>query len=245
MDKIAKHNDLTCEFTEANHQYKIVETGQILTSGTTLVKSFFPVFETDKIAKKSAAKRGVDAEVIKTEWRLKGEKASLEGTAVHDYAESLFFPTQKSKPLVEPKSRADRIIKQLFVTKKRLLQKYIPVEAEKLIFSPGLGIAGQIDMLMVNKRKRNEMVIVDWKTNADKLSNINDFQSGLGPLSHLDNAKLNYYSLQLSLYQYILEIEDYYPEIESYKRLLMHLRERKTQLYSCKYLETEIESMLI
>jgi len=85
---------------------------------------------------------------------------------------------------------------------------------------------------------------VDWKTNK-KLSAINDFQKGIGPLNDLDDANLIHYSLQLSLYQYILTIENYFPDVKNFKRIIVHIQKGKAQPYNCPDLTSKIESMLI
>lgn len=241
--KSATHNDLTCIFNDANHKYAIEETGQVLTSGTTLIKRFFPKFDAPAVAEKIAEERGTTPAELLKEWKEKGEQASYEGSMVHSYAEYVFNDDIDLPPYAIEADRMGLLTVQLLIAIDQLEAKgFKAIEAEKIIFSSTLGVAGQIDLLLWTPKK--EIGILDWKT-SEILTLDNPFQTGLGPLTHLEDANLIHHGLQLSLYQYILEIEDYYPEATGYKRLVVHLMEDCSKPYDCKYLESEIESMVI
>ena len=98
--------------------------------------------------------------------------------------------------------------------------------AEKKIYTVQYGIAGMIDVLIV---KGKQFAILDWKTNKDQMM----FRSGyfkkvyqngqwvkgsdyilmnkplLAPLDNLEECKGIIYTLQLSLYAYIMELWGY------------------------------------
>lgn len=90
---------------------------------------------------------------------------------------------------------------------------------EKRTYSFEHLVAGTIDCLLVKGR---QFMIVDWKTNKDELKfksgyykKINGIKSTewvdtnecmLGPLKHLAHCKGTIYTMQLSLYAYILEL---------------------------------------
>jgi len=122
------------------------------------------------------------------------------------------------------------------------LRGYQSIEAEKIIFSPGLGIAGMVDLLI--KAPDGRVVVLDWKTSKE-LKIDNPFQTCLPPIDYLDDANMVHYSLQLSLYQYILMEENYFPDDTEFQRLIVHLMENDYGVYSCRYLEDEVEAMLI
>ena len=66
------------------------------------------------------------------------------------------------------------------------------------------GICGTIDNLSYNK-KTKELVIFDYKTNKEiKKKNPRD-QTFLKPINYLSHCEYIKYSLQLNLYQYIIE----------------------------------------
>ena len=247
--KTATHNNLTCEFDSHYHRYTVKETGQVLTSGTTFIKRFFQKFDAPAVAKETAIKRGTTPEALIAEWKEKGETRGHEGDLVHSYSEYVFNEEIEFPPYPIEADRVGFLTVQMLLALDKLYEKgFEPIEAEKIIFSPSLGVAGQIDLLLWAYHKvdplKKELVILDWKTN-EILTLDNPFQNALPPIEHLEDANLIHHSLQLSLYQYILQIEDYYPEATEYKRLIIHLQEDCSKPYFAKYLEDEIEGMVI
>ena len=243
MIKKAIHNEYECIFDEKRHIYTV--NGKRLTSGTTFIKQFLPKFDAPAVAAKTAVKRGTTAEALLKEWREKGERASREGSLVHSYAEWIYSDdTEESPPYaIEDDNRVGLLTSSLVLAYDKLqAKKYKPVEAEKIIFSPSLGIAGMVDLLLIDPD--GKIVILDWKT-SEELKLDNPFQTCLPPIDHLEDANLTHYSLQLSLYQYILMQEGYYPAEQEYRRLIVHLMEDNYKIYSCRFLENEIESLLI
>jgi len=237
MPKQETHNGLTCLFDEANHTYTIKETGQVLTSVTTFIKQFFPVFDTDAISKKTAKKRGVDVDGLKAEWKQMGEDASAQGDMVHRYAEYLMnIYIAFDGPENDPR------FKQVKIACKILKSKFHFAFAEKIIFSPDLGLAGMIDLWMVDVFK-DRIILIDWKTNKE-LKDINAYQSGLPPIEHLDDCNYNCFALQLSLYQYIMIHEKYSNTPTTFQRVIIHIGKTFNKPYIMPYLKDEIERML-
>jgi len=240
MIKTVTHNGHTCVFNDKYHIYTVGN--QRLISGTTFLKKFFQKFDAPAVAAETAIKRGTTPEVLLKEWKEKGERASREGSLVHSYAEWVNNDVEVP-PYSIKDDRVGLLTVQLLDACDKLQEKgFRSLEPEKIIFSPGLGIAGTIDLPLWDPAGR--LVILDWKTNEELTIN-NPFQECLPPIGHLEDANLNQYALQLSLYQYIIMIENYYPEATGYRRMIVHLTEDSNVLYSCKYLENEIESMLI
>jgi len=221
MNTSAKHpNGLTVLFDEANHIYKVKETGQILTSATTFIGDFFPKFNTEEIANNVAEKYGITPKELIKKWNDKKENACEVGTNVHLFAEMLI----KGDQLPSAKSPRERkLFNQVSRAVVALLKRFTFIETEKIVFSPVLGIAGTIDLLMADYVSK-DLIIIDWKQNED-IAIDNVWQKGLPPIEHLDACELHKYSLQLNLYQYILKQEKYYPEFNGFKRVLIHLQE--------------------
>lgn len=108
--------------------------------------------------------------------------------------------------------------------------------AEKRVYSSYYCIAGTIDLILV---KGTNFIIVDWKTNKDELKfksgyykKINGVKSSiwvdkderlLKPLGHLQNCKGTKYSLQLSLYAFLMELYGFTLQ----GIILTHIREDK------------------
>jgi len=238
MIKTAIHNGLTCEFRKEDHIYTIKETGQVLTSGTTFIKQFLPKFDTPVIAQETAIKRGTTAKALIKEWK----EAADEGDFVHSYAEWIHNDVELPPYPIEA-NRVGLLTCQLLKACDKLREKgFEVIEPEKIIFSPMLGLAGQIDLLLRDPAGR--IIILDWKT-CKKLTLDNPFQNCLEPIEHLEDANLNHYALQLSVYQYIFDVEKYFPAGQEYRRLIVHLTENDNKIYSCKFLEDEIEAMFI
>lgn len=105
---------------------------------------------------------------------------------------------------------------------------------EKRTYSFEHLVAGTVDCLLV---KGKQFMIVDWKTNKDELKfesgyykKINGIKSTnwiatneymLGPLKHLPHCKGIIYTIQLSLYAYILELWG----LECIGLILYHIRD--------------------
>jgi len=193
------------------------------------------------VAAEIAEGRGTTPEALLKEWKEKGERASCEGSLVHSYAEWVNNDVELP-PYSIKDDRVGLLTVQLLDACDKLQEKgFKPLEPEKIIFSPGLGIAGMIDLPLLDPAGGWPFGL---ETNEGLTLN-NPFQECLSPIDHLEDANLNHYALQLSLYQYIIITENYYPEATGYRRMIVHLSENDNKIYFCKYLEDEIESMFI
>ncbi len=249
MDKTAYHpNGESITFVEGPHTY-IDNSGMRYTSATTFVGQYFPKFDIDTVAEKCANGNNPDyskyqcAAEIKAAWEAEGERGRNEGSNVHEYAEGLIDSWPKVK-LPEPISdRCGLIFNQVEKAVHTLQYYYTFIGAEIIVFSPALGLAGMIDLLMHDPAD-DTLLILDWKQNKNAFSTENIYQSGLGPINHLQDTDINHYTLQLSLYEYILKREQYFPYIKNYKRGLIHLFPERYEFVSLEYYEYEIEEML-
>lgn len=235
----------TVVFDELDHSYTVKESSQNLKSVTTFIGEFFPKFDADKWAPRTAKKRGITTKEILAEWEEKAQRGRDEGHNVHAYAETrvieVFRPQDIAPPI--PKPLSDRC-EELFEAVDRALEwlkmYYDFVEAEKIIFSPRLMLAGIIDLLMVNE---NGLTIFDWKQNRE-IKNFNPYQNALGPLKHLEDHDLNKYSLQLNSYRRILVEEEYYPSVADIDMKLIHLTPEGYFPINIKPMDKEITAML-
>ena len=79
------------------------------------------------------------------------------------------------------------------------------VYTEKIIYSEELRLAGSVDLIIKNKLT-NEYTIIDWKTNEKIPTTSYNKKMGTHLItSDIEDCKYSVYSLQLSLYRYILE----------------------------------------
>lgn len=249
-DKTAHHPDghHTIKFGERWHTYED-NRGKRYTSGTKFVGQFFPKFDMVAVSKKCSNGKepkyaGRTPEEIRNEWSENGRIASDEGTNLHEYAESLMAgwkPSRIPKPM---SNRCKVVYKQIDIITAKLLNKFVFVCAEMIVFSPSLKISGMVDLVMFNPRT-DTILILDWKTNKDNPTVENGFgKKAFPPVDHLDDTKLNHYRLQLSLYRYIMESEGYFPNITNYQQAIIHLSDKDYTVIPLEYYEYEIKEAL-
>jgi len=205
-------------------------------SGTTFIGRFYPPFEKEKIAYRVAKKRGQSVEEIIAEWDKKGKDASEYGTKLHEYAESILkgLPLRRARTPLQKENFP--LVKELI---DQILKEYNVIGIEKIVFSSELKIAGTIDVLLEHK-ETGDIVIGDWKSN-EKIKKTGYNQAN-PPIFYLSDSHIDKYSLQLSLYEYILKKEKYF-EDRKFSRLIYHIR-KKITTYPLKYHGDDIEKMI-
>lgn len=246
-DKSATHNNLTCDFDDSNHSYIVRETGQILTSVTTVVKRYTPSFDAPKMAQQMIDKKkpkyaGMTIDEIQYQWQEKAALSSMEGTELHALLER--WPEKGCWGWLPKTYRLLRMGKQVDKLFPKLLERFKLVAAEKIVFSPNMGLAGQIDLLMADDAAQ-QGIIIDWKTNAKITDEEGAFGTMLEPIEHLKNCDVVKYGLQLGLYEKILTDEKYYPEFKGYRKALVHVREAFGKVVKVDNYDEEIECLMI
>lgn len=228
-------------FNELKHQYK-TEDGIILTSVTKFASSYFPEFDKENVSRGFAIKNGLRQEDVLAMWDRNGKEASGMGTYIHAYCESKFnnddfkkknFQTQKEIAIMNV---ADQACEEL-------LSKYDFIEAEKIVFSRSLRLAGTIDLLMYDK-VTNRISILDWKTNKEIKTEAYRKKKAFDPIRHLEDCNANKYVLQLSIYKHILKTEKYFPDVDEFDIALIHLRPDDYQIIIGTDMNKEVVDML-
>jgi ATP-dependent exoDNAse (exonuclease V) beta subunit len=246
-DKSANHNNLTCDFDEQNHIYIVRETGQVLTSVTTLIKRYTPPFDAPVIAQQMIDKKkpkyvGMTVDEIQYQWKEKAALSSMEGTELHALLER--WPDKGCWGWLPKTYRLLRMGKQVDKLFPKLLYRFKLVAAEKIVFSPNMGIAGQIDLLMADDAAQ-QGIIIDWKTNDKITDEEGAFGTMLEPIKHLKDCDVVKYGLQLGLYEKILIDEKYYPEFKGYRKALVHIRELSGKVVKVDNYAEEIECLML
>jgi len=215
------------------HTYKLVHdpTAKFISS-TTFIHHFFEPFEKEKVAENLINNvpkyKDMTKEELFTDW---GKSASL-GTEIHEQMEDFILTGEKPD---HPKGR-----RGAEWVHKRVDSKYILLP-EVIIYSTKIGIAGMIDLL-VEDPDTNEYVIIDWKTNKQIRTTAYKSKTGSHPATaDIEDCNFMQYSLQLSLYRYILE--SYY-NVKIKNCFIVHLKDDTAVEYKCPYLKTTIEKML-
>ena len=161
-------------------------------------------------------------EEILSQWKEKSENACTHGTAVHEFAESLFYymTGQYDKILPGFKCRLtndggfeSRSPKEDAVVRfyQDIPKCIVPILAETKVYDANLGYAGTFDILFYydaaldgKDDSYSGLFECDWKTNEDLYKNFME-KKLLAPFDNLLDMPLSVYKLQLSLYQICLE----------------------------------------
>jgi hypothetical protein len=208
-DLFFKFNNI--KFYDDVHKYYLGDKNLI--SVTTLLHNYKEPFDETYWSEVKAIEYGKTAEEVLADWKFINEKAKLKGSIVHNYAENLFqnkiydYPKDK----VIAKLNEDCIYEEFIVVKqyvdnfyKDCFNKLIPIKIEYIVYDELWGLAGMMDMLFWNVKKKC-FQIYDWKTNKALELN-NQWRKKLkGPLSDLDECEYSLYCCQLSAYKTIIE----------------------------------------
>lgn len=191
------HRDSRIVFYPDNHIYTV--DGKPVPSASTVISRFFPEFDAVYWARIKAPKKGLTSHELVKEWEEKGKEAAKLGTNLHEQIENYFLES----PFVKTKEF------HLFENFIKDHSNVKPYRTEWRIFDEHYGVAGTIDFLSKNS---HDFEIYDWKRSNKVVDPYyfepirdNRFQSGIGILRDIPDTSFNRYTLQQSLYRYILE----------------------------------------
>ncbi len=227
-----KLHDQSIRLNPENHTYILKDDPDFkFTSSTQFIHRFFEPFDKEAVAKKLLnipKYAGYTKEDLFNEW----SQAAAIGTKVHkeleDYVSVSARPTQ-------PKGISG--VKWLVDT----IPSTCTLYPEVIVYSKKLKIAGMIDLLIHNTLD-DTYSIVDWKTNKQIRERSYKGKTGTqAATADVEDCNLNQYSLQLSLYRYILE-EAY--DLKIKKLSLVHLKDEGACLYDCLYMKRTLKDML-
>lgn len=190
-----------------------------------------------------------DFEIKKKEilqsYKDKNKEACDHGTKVHDMMENLFY--QKNEKRLKTFGLGGKIDVEkgnYRLDKDRAVYPEIMLSYK---FDDYLKVVGQADLVI---KENNEISIYDWKTSKsiDKESyfdrNTKKRETMKFPVNNLMSSNYWSYSLQLSLYMYI--IQKMHPTFKCKKLALIHIdRDFKETEYECPYLKDEVEKILL
>lgn len=230
-----KFTDNEITLIEDIHKYKLKDDPEFeFTSCTTFAKYFFEPFDTIGIANNLAGSHPRYMDKSPQELVEQWDESAVEGTLVHSEVEK--FIKKNAEP-VHPKSKnAVKWIKEYIYEIKRY-----EIYSEVIVYSKELSLAGTIDLLIFDKLT-STYKILDWKTNRKINTTSYDNKTGCHKATAgLMDCNFIHYSLQLSLYRYILE--KYY-DLPVSGAAISHLTEDNVLIYKTEYYKAEIEGML-
>tara|TARA_Y100000590_G_scaffold439524_1_gene563681 strand:- start:198 stop:920 length:723 start_codon:yes stop_codon:yes gene_type:complete len=230
MNNIATKNIF---LEKENHVYRLNDELDFpFISVTTFVGGFFEEFDADAVAKKLTMShpkyKHMTVDELLGLWRKKADY----GTFVHEEIED--YINDKTQP------KDDRSIRAVKWLNGYKIQSNYKLHSEKIIYSKELGLAGTIDLLMYDE-KSDSYIIVDWKTSSKIATSAYQHKTGNHDITrNLEDCNFNHYSLQLSLYRYILE--NYYG-LKVTNQMIVHITDTDCRGYITPYLSNHIKLM--
>lgn len=200
------------KFISKDHKYISLneKDEQDWVSATSFIGNFKQPFEADLIAEKSSRNKkskwfGMSPHDIKEAWKAEANRATTLGTWYHNCREKDLCELETLEragvtvPIVKPIEKNG--IK--YSPEQKLVDGVYP---EHMVYLKSVGLCGQSDLVEVVNGYVN---ITDYKTNKEiKIQGFTNWEGKvtkmLPPLSHLDDCNLNHYTLQLSLYMFII-----------------------------------------
>lgn len=210
-------------FIEDKHVY-LNKNQERYTSVTTVLEQFKPKKDWDKIKKNYAKKNKMTVEEVTEKWEGIKNKACMKGTSFHKFKELELTSNQSirhgEKDIKVVPSYCIGGIKQSSET--MILEE--GVYPELIIWMDSVKIAGQADKITVvdgyvhiddykTNKKIDKEAWKNWEGIEEKL---------LHPVSHLSNCNYNIYSLQLSMYMYMILRNN--PKLKAGKMRLLHVQ---------------------
>lgn len=204
------------KFIDDDHQY-LIDNSKSNGSITKVISNCKASFDTDKWSKHVSNRDNKPQELVLEEWKLNTNFSTQLGTLLHSYIENYWFNKIKKydqqliieKFGVELHQQMRDILKgfiKSFHGFYKNHQHITPVRSELIIGDvDNTRICGTIDLLAYNEDV-NAFELYDYKTNK-KFTSLNSYNEKYinSHISHLDVCDLNSYSLQLSLYKFIIE----------------------------------------
>jgi len=209
----------TLYFNEASHAYWDSRGNGAYESVTSLINFYTPAFDSKAASERVAIRRGVRPDEVLTEWEDKAERACNLGTRVHAHQEALALDKRTTTHPVDAHEAGIFEAGAKAVLGMRRFGFEV-VATEMMVALPSDCVAGTIDLLL---KKGDNYYIIDWKSNA-VIRDTNQYGTKMcAPFEHLDHCELVTYSIQLSMYEYILKHEWYIPDTATCHRVIAHL----------------------
>jgi hypothetical protein len=188
------------------HVYLHKETGEKFKSVTTVLSMLEPHFPAEEVALRISLQsdevrkpeyKGMSQQQILDEWVRINKEANEYGTEIHEILERYLLANK----IYIPKSDYERKIITLFQEVDDMRGTIYP---ETVLFSAKHKLAGTADII---EDCGDYFNVRDFKTNK-KINYISDYGHWLNaPVSHLTDCQYSIYSLQMSIYAYLYQME--------------------------------------
>ncbi len=198
MIKFKKDNHIYESLDQANPVDWISVTGLV----AAFKQSFDPVAQSKKSSVNSRSKWfAIPPEEIQRVWKQESQRSNVLGDWYHGEQEKQVCANDKLEGL--------QVIKPIYIGDDKLAPTQTLIEGvypEHFVLLSSMGLCGQSDRVTVKDKRVN---ILDHKTNKIvKTQGYTNWEGAVQrmvhPLSHLDDCELVHYSLQLSIYLYMI-----------------------------------------
>lgn len=243
--KILKKAFNDFKFFPQDHHYEF-KGKRVGISATAFIEKYCNEFDSEKISKMVADKKGVSQQEILAEWEYKNEFACKKGTNGHNFAQSLWNEELYSEIPFDGSEAFKMANKRVYEQAQNFYNDYCDrlehLADEFVIGSEEYDIASAIDHLFINKLTGG-LVLVDYKTNSDIHKTERYAKQMKVPLSHLKDFTLNHYYIQLSIYKYLVEK---YTILKIEEMFIVYFSEniKEYEIIEIPYLKKEVEEIL-
>ena len=246
---LKKLNEAFCDFKffpdDHHYEYKGERVG---ISVTRLIEEYCNEFDSDRISKMVADKRGVSQQEVLDEWKYKNEFACNKGTNGHNFAQSLWNGETYSELPFDGSEAFKTANKRIYKQAKNFHNDYCDrlghLADEFVAGSVEYDVCSAIDHLFINK-VTGGLVLVDYKTNKE-LSGYNKrpYKKPMKPpLQNINDDTIHHYFIQLSIYKYFIEK---YAGLEVSEMFIVYFSENidDYKIIDIPYLKKEVEEIL-
>ena len=195
------------------HKYHHRETGKIYKSVTTTLSSIEPHFDSEAVSlaitrQPDNAKQeryiGLTQQQILDFWQLLNDEANVYGTKVHDIVERYLLANKWYFPTEDEEGEFEQKVIEGYENLR--IDEGIAVWPERILFSEQYELAGMSDLIIDIDDVFFD--VWDWKTNRE--FNFFDqfgYKTLFKPFDHMQSCQWSVYTLQLSVYTYMYEME--------------------------------------
>ena len=231
------------DFDEPTHKYSYLDYGsgdifpkrkEFPISGTGWVHKYIKPFDKDFWSKKKADEAGVSQKDILAQWQNIADIANEKGTLHHLYMEYLL----NGEIMEYNNKHLKKLGDEFYRDYKR---GYVSIANELVMGDLDSNIAGMCDNLSLGND--GKLYIFDHKTNK-KLKFENRWSKMLKPFNKYPDANFYHYSLQLSLYKYIIEKNTNLKIAGGMKLSYFSSSKDKYEVHDCVDLSKQIKKIL-
>lgn len=205
LEKKNSHpRDSNIRFVDETHTYYVNGSSDGYISTTTLVHSLFEKFDADNVIKKMRSSRRwkfspyfrMTDDEIKKQWDNNRDFAANAGTEMHENLERFYNNEEHETDTKEFE------LFQMYLDDHSTLEPY---RSEWVIYDEICKVSGSVDMVYSDPLNPGSFIIADWKRSKE-IKTENRWATGVNKVTeHLEDCNFIHYSLQLSIYKYILE----------------------------------------